>query len=130
MGLPLVFLGGRAWEWGFRRCVNAASFVKLDTFFYLSFELATFPSFEGKTTAELQQRLGGPKGTSSRDFRTMNLYPLQQIALGPQQKAPKRITITVPFAILDQLVERSGYEGRSLSNLAAFLLEQGLSTKR
>ena len=60
----------------------------------------------------------------------MNLYPLQQIALGPQQKAPKRITITVPFAILDQLVERSGYEGRSLSNLAAFLLEQALITRR
>jgi hypothetical protein len=52
----------------------------------------------------------------------MNLYQLQQNALGLQQKAPKRITITVPFAILDQLIERSGYEGRSIINLAAFLL--------
>jgi hypothetical protein len=60
----------------------------------------------------------------------VNLYPLQQIGLAPQQKAPRRISITVPFAILDQLVERSGFEGRSISNLAAFLLEQGLSTKR
>jgi hypothetical protein len=46
------------------------------------------------------------------------------------QKAPKRITITVPFAILEELINRSGYEGRSISNLAAFLLEQGLSIKR
>ena len=60
----------------------------------------------------------------------MNLYQLQQNALGVQQKAPTRITITVPFAILDQLIERSGYEGRSISNLAAFLLEQGLTTRR
>ena len=49
----------------------------------------------------------------------MNPYPLQQFALGIQQKSPKRITITVPFAILNQLIERSGYEGRSISNLAA-----------
>ena len=48
----------------------------------------------------------------------MSPYPLQQFALGIQQKSPKRITITVPFAILNQLIERSGYEGRSISNLA------------
>ena len=60
----------------------------------------------------------------------MNLYQVQHNALGIQQKAPKRITITVPFTILDQLIERSGYEGRSISNLAAFLLEQGLTTRR
>jgi SAM-dependent MidA family methyltransferase len=60
----------------------------------------------------------------------MNLYPTQQTHLAAPQKAPKRITVTVPFAILDQLIERSGYEGRSISNLAAFLLEQGLSTRR
>ncbi len=60
----------------------------------------------------------------------MLLHQSQQINLGAQQKSPRRITITVPFAILNQLVERSGYEGRSISNLAAFILEQGLSTKR
>jgi hypothetical protein len=60
----------------------------------------------------------------------MNLYQLQQNPLGIQQKAPKRISITVPFAILNQLIERSGYEGRSVSNLAAFLLEQGLTISR
>ena len=59
----------------------------------------------------------------------MNFVSLQQPVLGTLQKTPKRITITVPFAILNELIERSGYEGRSMSNLAAFLLEQGLSTK-
>jgi hypothetical protein len=54
----------------------------------------------------------------------------QQNQLVSLQKAPKRITITVPFAILEELINRSGYEGRSISNLAAFLLEQGLSIKR
>ena len=60
----------------------------------------------------------------------MNLCQLQQNALGIQHKASKRITITLPFAILDRLIERSGYEGRSISNLAAFLLEQGLTIRR
>jgi hypothetical protein len=60
----------------------------------------------------------------------MNQYALQQHSLTALQKAPKRITITVPFAILEELIHRSGYEGRSISNLAAFLLEQGLTLKR
>jgi hypothetical protein len=60
----------------------------------------------------------------------MFLASQQQNQLVSLQKAPKRITITVPFAILEELINRSGYEGRSISNLAAFLLEQGLSIKR
>ena len=82
------------------------------------------------TTAELQQRLARPTGTPSAHSQAMHPYPMQQSALGTLQKAPKRITITVPFAILDHLIERSGYEGRSISNLAAFLLEQALITRR
>jgi hypothetical protein len=39
-------------------------------------------------------------------------------------RSPKRITITVPYQIYQNLTERSDREGRSLSNLAAFLLEQ------
>jgi len=54
----------------------------------------------------------------------------QPSALISLQKAPKRITITVPFAILNELIERSGYEGRSISNLAAFLLEQAITERR
>jgi hypothetical protein len=60
----------------------------------------------------------------------MNQVPTQQRSVSSLQKAPKRITITVPFAILTELIDRSGYEGRSISNLAAFLLEQGLMLKR
>lgn len=38
-------------------------------------------------------------------------------------KKPQRISITLPYATYEQLVQRSDQEGRSLSNLAAFLLE-------
>jgi hypothetical protein len=54
----------------------------------------------------------------------------QPSALISLQKAPKRITFTVPFAILNELIERSSYEGRSISNLAAFLLEQAITARR
>ena len=37
---------------------------------------------------------------------------------------PRRITITVSQEVRDALLERSRREGRSLSNLAALLLEQ------
>ena len=40
--------------------------------------------------------------------------------------SPQRITITVPAMTLKKLLKRSLVEGRSLSNLAAFLLEQKL----
>ena len=60
----------------------------------------------------------------------MTSYPLQHIVASILQKAPKRITITVPFALLNELIERSGHEGRSISNLAAFLLEQSLANRQ
>lgn len=41
-------------------------------------------------------------------------------------RSPKRITITVPYAAYLNLLERSDLEGRSLSNLSAFLLEFAL----
>jgi hypothetical protein len=40
--------------------------------------------------------------------------------------SPQRITITVPAMTLKKLLKRSLVEGRSLSNLAAYLLEQSL----
>jgi hypothetical protein len=40
---------------------------------------------------------------------------------------PHRITITIPQATHEQLLERSDEQGRSLSNLAAFLLERSLA---
>ena len=40
--------------------------------------------------------------------------------------SPQRVTITVPTMTLKKLLKRSLVEGRSVSNLAAFLLEQAL----
>jgi hypothetical protein len=39
---------------------------------------------------------------------------------------PKRLTITVSGSVFASLERRSTAEGRSLSNLAAFVLERGL----
>lgn len=41
---------------------------------------------------------------------------------------PRRITVTIPSKLYHYLVDRSDREGRSLSNLVAFLLETALST--
>lgn len=41
----------------------------------------------------------------------------------PLFRKPRRITITLPYLAYEQLVERSLREGRSISNLAAYLLE-------
>lgn len=39
---------------------------------------------------------------------------------------PVRVTITIPYNAYQSLVERSNHQGRSLSNLAAYLLETSL----
>jgi hypothetical protein len=44
-------------------------------------------------------------------------------------RTPKRLTITLPFGTYQRLVDRSDHEGRSLSNLAAFLLETATSSQ-
>lgn len=41
--------------------------------------------------------------------------------------ASRRITVTIPSKLHGELVERSDREGRSLSNLVAFLLETALT---
>ncbi|WP_398326032.1 hypothetical protein [Vulcanococcus sp.] len=49
---------------------------------------------------------------------------------GPSSfRSSQRLTITVAHATLDALVERSNREGRSLSNLAAYLLESSLDRR-
>jgi hypothetical protein len=40
-----------------------------------------------------------------------------------QFRSPRRISITVSHATYERLLERCDAEGRSLSNLAAYLLE-------
>ncbi|MEB3349535.1 MAG: hypothetical protein VKO00_05905 [Cyanobacteriota bacterium] len=44
----------------------------------------------------------------------------------PLFRTPKRITITIPYSTYQRLLDRSSDEGRSLSNLAAYLLEHHL----
>ncbi len=42
------------------------------------------------------------------------------------QRQPRRITITLSFHVHEALLHRSNEEGRSVSNLCAFLLEESL----
>lgn len=41
-------------------------------------------------------------------------------------RKPQRITITIPQAVYESLGELSVREGRSMSNLASFLLERAI----
>ncbi len=41
-------------------------------------------------------------------------------------RTPRRLTITIPYGTYRELIERSDEQGRSLSNLAAYLLESAL----
>jgi hypothetical protein len=51
------------------------------------------------------------------------------IPMGRAFRSPKRLTITLPFGTYQRLLDRSDHEGRSLSNLAAFLLETATSSQ-
>lgn len=42
------------------------------------------------------------------------------------RRKPQRISITISQSTYDRLIARSDLEGRSVSNLAAYLLENGL----
>ncbi len=53
----------------------------------------------------------------------LNSSKLQPWAATTRFRTPKRITITLPHGTYQRLIDRSDQEGRSLSNLAAFLLE-------
>ena len=44
-------------------------------------------------------------------------------------RSPKRLTITLPYSTFERIVSRSNQEGRSLSNLAAYLLERGVEAQ-
>ena len=50
--------------------------------------------------------------------------------MGSTDRRSERLTITIPFNVSAALTQRSQAEGRSLSNLAAFLLEQHVQTNR
>jgi hypothetical protein len=46
----------------------------------------------------------------------------------PVRKASTRLTITLPGGVFEKLVIRSNDEGRSISNLAAYLIETSLES--
>jgi hypothetical protein len=48
--------------------------------------------------------------------------------IAPMNRSPRRVTITVPYALYSELLARSDQQGRSLSNLAAFLIEAAISS--
>jgi hypothetical protein len=51
----------------------------------------------------------------------------QQKCIPHAFKSPKRITITIPNSTYQYLARQSDEDGRSLSNLAAYLLETALA---
>lgn len=51
---------------------------------------------------------------------------IHQMPLPQARRASKRVTITLPHSAFQLLEQRSTAEGRSLSNLAAYLIEQAL----
>jgi len=44
-------------------------------------------------------------------------------------RSSKRVTITIPFHVFNSIVNRSQEEGRSASNLMAYLLERAIEGK-
>ena len=54
------------------------------------------------------------------------MVALNSLPISNGFRSSQRLTITVAYAILEALVERSNREGRSISNLAAYLLESSL----
>ena len=68
----------------------------------------------------------------SRNFSSRNpgLGGNQQEPLGYSSRKPQRITITVSHSVHEALVEESLSQGRSLSNLASFWLEQQAEVAR
>ena len=60
-----------------------------------------------------------------------NMYGIKEGGTGgfTGNRAPQRVTITLNYAAYKGLERRSAMEGRSMSNLAAFILEKALITK-
>jgi hypothetical protein len=58
------------------------------------------------------------------NFKPEFMTHTTSIARSYSSRSPKRLTITIPYSTFEAIVQRSNEEGRSLSNLAAFLLEQ------
>lgn len=55
------------------------------------------------------------------------MYSIRPVP-NPVRKASTRFTVTVPGGVFEKLVIRSNDEGRSVSNLAAYLIETSLES--
>jgi len=76
------------------------------------------------------QRAATPDPDHPATDRAMNDFTKQIAAMASvpmSRRCPQRITITVPWQTHQRLLERSQQEGRSLSNLAAHILELGIT---
>ena len=65
--------------------------------------------------------------------QTLKMPVMGGLSSAPQPRSfrsSQRLTITLPQAVLEALTQRSDLEGRSLSNLAAYLLESELERHR
>jgi len=58
------------------------------------------------------------------------LGPQAMTSIAINTRSPKRLTITVPHHVYDTLISESDYQGRSVSNLAAFWLELQMENSR
>ena len=65
------------------------------------------------------------------DFELQPFMPVSSTSVRPlaisraiATRRPQRITITVPWSLYNALVQASDLQGRSLSNLACYWLEQ------
>lgn len=58
--------------------------------------------------------------------KLQGFHAMDRQAFSRMTRKPKRMTITVPDKTFQGLVERSSQEGRSMSNLSAYLLEQAI----
>jgi len=52
----------------------------------------------------------------------------QRVAIA--KRRPVRITITIPCHVFESITNQADYQGRSTSNLAAYLLEESLEAHR
>lgn len=60
---------------------------------------------------------------ATKNPATNNVEPQSISTMGRMYRKPQRVSITIPESVYDYLVQRSSNEGRSLSNLAAHILE-------
>ena len=64
-------------------------------------------------------------------FQTRNSGPwVLDSVTRPAFRKPRRISVTVPDQTYRQILECSNRQGRSVSNLAAFLLEMAIATEQ